>query len=105
MRFKEDRGANGTRCEVNDSFEHRFAPLHRDSSRPLTEVEARPGEEEDVTEKLEEDFGDLLFRRRMESNRDSLEGVEGILLSNVVVVRDAADVAYVSADEILGRGI
>ena len=46
---------------------------------------------------------DLLPRIRIESKRESFEGVGGILLSKVVVVRDVLEVAYVSADEILGR--
>jgi len=48
-------------------------------------------------------LGDLWPRNRIESKRESFDGVEGILLSEVVVVRDVLDVAYVSADEILGR--
>jgi len=46
---------------------------------------------------------DLLPRIRIELKRESFEGVEGMLLSKVIVVRDVLEVAYVSADEILGR--
>jgi hypothetical protein len=60
-------------------------------------------EEVDATEKADADLGDLVARRRMESKRESLEGVEGTLLSKIVVVREAVDVAYVSPDDILGR--
>lgn len=59
----------------------------------------------DAKEKLEADLGDLLPRNRMDSKMESLEGVEGMVLSKVDVVRDAIDVAYVSPDDTLGRDV